>query len=224
MCMFTAATFAGLGVSYGVANAMAIAANTIMVVGTVASSAISTTSAIQQGNAAKAQYKYQAKVAKENADIAQENANRERQQGIEEARLQRLKAAQNVASQTSAMAANGIDVTQGTPVDLLGDTAMWGEMDALNTLANSESRAQAFEAQANNFQNQSRLDSLAGQNAYKAGQLNAISSGLNGITNTMSVAQKWYGFSGNSEPSTNPTGIKVKKSMMNGWAYEGAGV
>lgn len=195
------------------------AAKVIATIASLATTAVSTVSSIEQGKAAKAEYEYKAKMDKQNAQIAQENASRERQQGIEEARLQRLKAAQNVASQTSAMAASGIDVTQGTPVDLLGDTAMWGEMDALNTLSNSESRAQAYEAQANNFQNQARLDSLAGQNAYKAGQLNAISSGLNGISNTMGVAEKWYGFSGNSADSTNPTGIKIKKSMINGWAY-----
>lgn len=181
----------------------------------VATSALSTglgvISSIQQGKAQKAQYDYQAAVERQNAKIANQNAARERQQGIEESRLQRLKAQQNVASQTSAMAANGIDVTQGTPVDVLGDTAMWGEMDALNILANSESRAQAFEQQASNFRNQSRLDSLAGQNAYKAGQINAISSGLNGISSTMNVADKWYGFSGNSTDAN----LKINKSFKN---------
>jgi len=202
MCVLTASTFASLGVSYGVANALAIAGNVAMAVSTIGSAAMGTVSSIQSGQAAKAQYKYQAQVDKQNAEIAQENASRERQQGIEEARLQRLKAQQNVASQTSAMAANGIDVTQGTAVNLLGDTAMWGEMDALNTLANSESRARALEAEAGNFKNQARLDSFAGANAYKAGQLGAVSSGLKGISNAFGVAEKWYGYSGNKGSST----------------------
>ena len=217
MCIATSITAAGL----------LTAAKIIAVVGAVTSAAVSTVSAVQQSKAAEAQYKYQAEVNKQNAEIAQENANKERQQGIEEARLQRLKAQQNVANQTSAMAANGIDVTQGTAVNLLGDTAMWGEMDALNTLSNSESRARAMEAEAGNFKNQARLDSLAGNNAYRAGQIGAISSGLNGISNTFSVADKWYDFSGKSKSgttiNTNPTGIRVKSSMKNAWAYEGAG-
>jgi len=184
------------------AAGMLTALKVVGTVATLAGAAVSTASAIQQGKAQEAQYKYQAKVAQENADIAQENASRERQQGIEESRLQRLKAAQNVANQSSAMASNGIDITQGTAVNLLDDTAMWGEMDALNTLANSESRARAYEQEANNFKNQSRLDYFASQNAYKAGQVNALSSGLNGISSTLSVADKWYGFSGNDGNKT----------------------
>ena len=206
-----------------ISSGFATAAKVIAVIASVASAAVSTVSSIQSANAQKEQYKYQAEVNKQNAEIVQENASKERQQGIEEARLQRLKAQQNVASQTSAMAANGIDVTQGTAVKLLGDTAMWGEMDALNTLTNSESRARALEAEAGNFKNQARLDSLAGQNAYRAGQIGAISSGLNGISNTFSVADKWYDFSGRNKSgtalNTNPTGIRVKSSMRNAWAY-----
>ena len=184
MCVFTATTLGTVGAVLGLVTS-------------VIGAGMGVVSSINQGKAQKAQYDYQAEINKQNAQIALDNASKERQQGIEEARLQRLKAQQNVASQTSAMAANGIDVTKGTAVNILGDTAMWGEMDALNTLTNAESRARAMEAEAGNFQNQARLDTFAGQNAYKAGQINAISSGLNGISNTFNVSDKWYDFSGN---------------------------
>ena len=198
----------------------------ISVVTALASTAVSVYSSIQQGKAQKAQYEYQAEVDKQNAKIADDNAKQVKQEGIEESRLQRLKTQQKIASQTSAMAANGIDVTQGTAVNLLGDTAMWGEMDALTTRANYDSRAYSLNNQATDLRNQAKLDTLAGQNAYKAGQLNALSNGLSGISKTMDVASKWYNLGSNTKTAadeTNPTGIKVKKSMQDKWAIAGMG-
>ena len=147
--------------------------------------------AYQQGKATEKQYEYQAKVEEENAKIAQQNANVQRQQGIEEARLQRLKTASVIGSQKAAMAANGVDITQGTAVDVVSDTAAMGELDALQTQYNYEMKAMGYEAEANNFLNQANLDRISGKNAYQAGKINAISQGLGGIERGAGVAAKW---------------------------------
>ena len=162
-------------------------------VAAIAGGAVAAVGAVQEGKAKKAEYTYQAKVAEENAKIAQENANVQRQQGIEEARLQRIKTASVIGSQKTAMAANGVDITQGTAVDVISDTAAMGELDALQTQYNYESKARAYETEAGNFINQSRLDMLAGQNAYSAGKINAISQGIGGIERASSslVHAKW---------------------------------
>lgn len=187
----TAASAAGvsaLGIATGVANtAIALGA-----VAAVASGVMGGISSYQQGKAQQAQYEYQAKVAEDNARIAQNNANLERQQGIEEARLQRMKAMQSVGKQQAAMAANGLDVTQGTPLDVIEDTAAMGELDSLQTRYNYERKALSYEVQANNYNNQANLDFFAGQNAYSAGKMNAISSGLNGLASTAkTVSSIW---------------------------------
>ena len=166
----------------------------------LASTAMGVTSAIQQGKAEQAQYEYQAKVAEDNARIAQNNAAMERQQGIEEERLQRMKTAQAIGSQETAMAANGIDVTQGTALDVIEDTAAMGELDALQTRYNYERKAQAYEFQADNFSNQANLDLIAGKNAYSAGKINALSAGFSGIAST---AKHAYGFFGGGSSSTS---------------------
>ena len=120
----------------------------------------------------------------------------QRQQGIEEARLQRLKTASVIGSQKAAMAANGVDVTQGTAVDVISDTAAMGELDALQTQYNYEAKARGYEVQAGNFQNQSNLDVISGKNAYSAGKMNAISSGIQGLgqsaNSITNVASKWF--------------------------------
>ena len=189
----TAASAAGislLGVATGVANA----ALAVGVVGGVAGSAIGAVSSYSQGKQQQAMYNYQAQIAEENAKIAQKNAATERQTGIEEARLQRIKTLQAIGSQKTAMAANNMDVTQGTSLDIIQDTAAMGELDALQIETNYERKALAYEQQANNFSNQANLDVISGRNAYKSGKINAVTEGLNGVSKLGSVASKWVGF------------------------------
>lgn len=183
-----------------------ITAAVIGIVGTIASTTIGVVSSVQSANAQKAQYDYQAQVAKKNAEIAQNNADQKRQEGIEEARQQRMKTLRAIGSQQAAMAANGIDISSGTALDVVEDTAAMGELDALTTRYNYETHAVGFEQQANNFNNQASLDTFAGQNAYKSGMTSAIGSGIKGLADTASVASKWY--SGNSN-TIKTTGTKI---------------
>lgn len=173
-----------------------ITAAVVSIVTAIASTAISVTSSVQQANAQQAQAEYEAQVNMQNAKIAQENAAQERQTGIEEARLQRMKTLQAVGSQQAAMAANGVDISQGTSLDIVEDTAAMGELDALQLQYNYEKKALAYEQQANNFTNQANLDYISGQNAYKSGMMNAAATGLAGASKTASVAGKWFGFGG----------------------------
>lgn len=173
--------------------------STIAAIGTAASLAggiIGGVSSYQQGNAAQAQYNYQAEVERQNAKIAEQNAAQVRQQGIEESRLTRMKTAQKIGLQSTAMAANGVDVTQGTSVDVIEDTAAMGELDALQTSYNYETKAMQYDQQANNMLNQANIDVISGRNAYSAGRMNALASGLNGISKSTQLAQKWYGYGG----------------------------
>lgn len=191
----SAASAAGtsmLGVITGIANAAIGAA----AISGIAGGVVGGVSSYQQGKAQQAQYDYQAKVNEENAKIAQHNADVQRQQGIEEARLQRLKTASVIGSQQAAMAANGIDVTQGTAVDVIGDTAAMGELDALQTQYNYEMKAYGYETEAGNFKNQANLDRISGKNAFDAGKMNAITHGIKGLGDSVStvgnIATKWF--------------------------------
>lgn len=165
-----------------------ISALVIGIVGAVTSVVTGVVSGVQAQNQAN----YQAEIARQNAKTAQQNADQKRQEGIEESRLQRMKNLQKVASQQTAMAGNGIDISEGTAVDVIEDTATMGELDALTTRYNYETQALAYETQANNFNNQANLDTIAGQNAMTSGVMNGIGSGLNGLASTSSVAGKWY--------------------------------
>jgi hypothetical protein len=191
MCIITSAVTVGaISISAAVANAMLA----VGAAAAIASTALGTVSSIQQGKQQQAMYNYQAKVAQENAEIAKKNADTERQTGIEEARLQRMKTLQAVGAQQTAMAANGMDVTQGTSLDIIEDTAAMGELDALQIQTNYERKALAYEQQAGNYTNQANMDAISGRNAYTAGKINAVTTGLNGISKAAGVATKWVGF------------------------------
>lgn len=195
MCLITSAvTIGALSISAAVANTMLA----VGAVATVASTVLGTVSSVQQGKQQQAMYNYQAQVAEENAKIANKNAANERQTGIEEARLQRMKTLQAVGSQQAAMAANGMDVTQGTSLDIIEDTAAMGELDALQIQTNYERKALAYEQQGLNFSNESRMDVIAGKNAYKTGMINAAQTGLNGVSKLTNVASKWVSFGSNT--------------------------
>ena len=154
------------------------AAAVIGTVLTIASTAAGVVGSIQKGNAEKAQYNYKAQVNKNNAIIANNNAATERQAGLEDSRLQRIKTLQRIGSQQAGMAAGNIDVTQGIALDTVEDTATMGELDALNIQYNAEKRALNYEQQADNFTNQANMDIIAGKNASKAGKINAVAIGL----------------------------------------------
>lgn len=201
----TAAATAAAGTSaVSAAGIIAGAANAAIALGAIGSAVTGiATSSIQAKNQ-QAMYNYQAQVDRNNARIANQNAANERQSGLEESRLQRMKTLSNIGNQQTAMAANGIDITSGTALDTIEDTATAGELDALMTMYNSERTAINYEQQAANFNNQANLDSIAGKNARKAGTINALSYGFDGISNAAGsfgglgnigkVSSKWGNF------------------------------
>lgn len=187
MCVLTGITAAGVMTAIKVASAVA----------TVASGVVGGISAVQSGNAKAAQYEYQAKVAQNNAKIAETNAAQERQSGLEEARLQRIKTLQTIGSQQAGLAAGNVNITSGTALDTIEDTATMGELDALMIEYNAERQAQNYEQTAANYRNQANLDYMASRNASKEGKYNAWSTALSSAGNlglnldTSKVAASW---------------------------------
>src|SRR3569832_591090 len=95
----------------------------------------------QQASATAAAANYQAQVSRNNAIIAERNAQAIEQAGQTEEQNQRQKTAQLVGQARASMAANGIDTTSGTSLNVLGDTAKLGELDALTIRSNTARKA-----------------------------------------------------------------------------------
>lgn len=159
----------------------------------------------QEGAQQQKQAEYQAAIQRNNAIIANQNANvaldyakDARLRGDMEAEQFSGKVRQLEGQQKAVLAANGVQVGAGTALDITAETKQIGQLDALTIRSNSEREALGFENQAVNFQAQSQnqaasanLSSFAGANAASAANGRAFSSLLSGAG---SVAGKWYNF------------------------------
>lgn len=173
MCLF--APFLGIPALLGGAGAAAGGTasglgTALQALGVVASAGASVAGGISANN-----------VAQHNAKIAENNATAARQQAAYEADIQRGRQRQIIGAQRAAGAASGLDITQGTPVAVLGDTAKAGEMDILARLYSGESAASAYENDAQNFR-------AGGKAQRTAGFINAGTSLLSGF-GKMAVAR-----------------------------------
>ncbi len=107
---------------------------------TFASTVASAIGTIQQGNSRAAAARYNATVAERNAVIA-------RQQAAAEARRIRDAGARALGQQRAAFSASGV-TAEGTPLDVLGDTAASVELDALTARYAGEVEAGDYLAEA----------------------------------------------------------------------------
>jgi len=161
---------------------MATAGLIMSVVGTGASMLGQQQAASQKASEAN----YKAAVDRNNAIIANRNAEDARKRGELAANQQRQKSKALQGSQKAALAAAGVLVGADSALVLEADTAALGELDALTIRGNAEREALGLEARAMNFTASSQLNSMAASNAGGGfAMLGTLASGFG------SVASKW---------------------------------
>lgn len=99
-----------------------------------------------------------AQIAENNARLAEADAETERALGDRESQQQTWRMRAMEGQQRAAIAAQGIDSQIGTPVELLGESAMFGEVDQQTIRLNAARRAWGFSTQAQNTRSQSNVD------------------------------------------------------------------
>jgi hypothetical protein len=99
--------------------------------------------------------KYQASVASQNAK-ATAQANDAINRGNAAAEQRRVQMRQQLGTQVATMGASGADLTSGTALDITGDTAQFGSLDALTTLNNAQREAYGYQVQAANYESGQR--------------------------------------------------------------------
>jgi hypothetical protein len=137
-------------------------------------------SSIQQGNAQAAAGRYNAQVAEMNAKIADNNARDALERGKIEEQNKRREVSMLTGRQRAAMAANGVDLSFGSPLDTLVDTAMLGELDALTIRSNSAREAYNYKVNAENSRADGRLSLANAKAAKTGGYLSAMGTVLGG--------------------------------------------
>ncbi|MBA1159337.1 virion core protein, T7 gp14 family [Microvirga mediterraneensis] len=161
----------------------------IAMVSSLASAAVGAVGAIQQGNAAAASAKYNAAVNENNNVLAQRAAEDARKRGEQEAQEHNRRVSALRGKQTAAMAANGVDLTSGSPLNVTADTAQLGALDVLTIRNNTEREALGYEAQGMNFRAEANLNRMQAKSARQAGMIGAVGSVVSGFGQ---VADKWY--------------------------------
>lgn len=162
---------------------------TLSAIAGIVGTGVSALGAIQQGQAQSNAAKYQAAVDRNNSILAQRAAADAVERGKEAEATQRRKTTITLARQRAAVASSGIELDTGSPLDILGDTAQFGELDAQTVRGNTERERLGYEAQGSNFRASAGLNDMKASSAKTAGLIGGASSLLSGAT---SVAGNWY--------------------------------
>ncbi len=149
----------------------------------------------RQAKAQKDAAKYQARVASNNAEIANRKADDRIARGRQEERNFRKQLSGLKGKQRSIYAGSGVVVDEDSPLEVLGQTAELGELDALTLRSNVEREAYGHRVQGFNFQAQSNLHTAEARNTQPL--FSAFSTLLTGASSGAAM------FAG--PPSTPPT-------------------
>ena len=147
----------------------------------------------RQAAAAKAnEYEYQAKIDDNNRKVALWKAQDAQDRGAKEEAALRVKVAQLKGRQKSALAASGVEIGDGSALDILGDTAALGELDALTIRSNAEREAYEQKVNASNLAANAGMKRMGAGNAIIAGRIGSMTSLLTGAG---SIASQWANYS-----------------------------
>lgn len=190
----TASTAAAAGTAAATAGTAATSASTFAgltaaqwsAVTGLASTAMGAYGSYTQSKAMQQQAEYQAAVNRNNQIIANRQAEDALKRGELEAQQYRSRVRNIQAEQLVSMAAEGADVTFGSNVDLLAETAELGELDAQRIRSNAEREAYNLRTQGMNFGAQ------AGLNRARASAENPLlAGGTSLLSGASTVASRW---------------------------------
>lgn len=116
-----------------------------------------------------------------NAKLSERRAKDAEERGAREEQQKRLEIASLQGRQRAAMAANGVDLDFGSPLDTLIDTAYLGEIDALTIRRNAAHEAYDHRVDAVNGRADAALSRANASNTMLGGYLNAAGTVLGGF-------------------------------------------
>ena len=121
-------------------------------------------------------------LANKQAQIGEAQANDALARGVEAERRHRLQTRGLIGAQRASLAAQGVDVNDGSALDVQTSAATMGEMDAQTIRRNSQLEAWGFRAGAANTR-------ASGQIAARAGALNATGTILGGVSRSYAYSR-----------------------------------
>jgi hypothetical protein len=115
-----------------------------------------------------------------NATLADRKAKDAIERGAVDEQRKRQQVAQLRGQQVAGMAANGVDVSFGSPLDTIVDSSVLGELDALTIRTNANREAYDYKVDATNKRAGASLSRAQADNAITGSYLNAAGTVLTG--------------------------------------------
>ena len=143
--------------------------------------------AYRNSKAAEIAFKAQSQVNENNAVVAEWQSQDAERRGQVAAGAHRTKVKQFKGAQRARLAANGVDLGEGSAVEILTDTDYFGEVDAGTILDNAAREAWGYRTQAQNFTTESTL--LRNRGDAESPNLAMTTSLIGGATRMSST---WY--------------------------------
>lgn len=137
----------------------------------------------------KSSLNFQANMSDINARLSELSAQSALLQGQREEQKSRLQTAELKSTQRTGMAANGIDLGEGSATQVLTSTDLMGQVDAETIKSNAVRNAWGYRTQAVNSQNEAIM-ARAGAKSISPGM--SLATSLLGSAG--SVSQSWYQF------------------------------
>lgn len=187
----------GTGVETSAATAASSTSN-LALYSQMFSSVVNSYSAYTRAQAEQAALNHQAQIAANNAQTANELAADALNRGVTAKLQQQLRTRQLAGTQRASMAARGLDISDGSALDILTTTEFMGQVDA-NTVSDNAAR------EAWGFRNQSA--NYAANSANLRMRSDSISPFAEGastlLTSAGRVASTWYGTRDKANNSRN---------------------
>lgn len=134
----------------------------------------------------KANYAYRTQVALNNAKMAQNEAMRQKQLGIEKSRVEKIAGIKELNTLKAKNSASNLDLTSETNLQAYQDTLDMSKLNAGSIAKEYDVNAKSYFAKANDYLNEA--------NSYKKEYKNSLwDFSLNSLGGFGQVASEWYG-------------------------------
>jgi len=153
----------------------------------LAGSVMSVIGAFAGAQAQRSSLAFQADMARINQAIAESNARGALMAGQREVQRSQLATAQMKSTQEAGMAANGIDIGEGSAARVRTSTDFMGQVDANTIAANALRAAYGYRTQATNFGIDATMKDASAQAVSPL-----VAAGTSMLTGAGRVASSWY--------------------------------
>ncbi len=177
-----------------------------------ASAAIAGMQAYNQSDASNKAAKYQAQVAANNAQISAWQRSDALHRGEVDVQNAMRRQASVLGEQRASLSANGVDITQGSALDVLSTTRFLGQADVNTIQSNAAREAWGYDVQGANFMAESNLSK------WKADNTNpALAGGMAAGSSLLSSASSYAMAGGFKGSGKSGTVTPLKMSGGPGW-------